>query len=313
VRALVTGGAGFIGSHVVDAFLARGYEVVAVDDLSKGSAENLSPPARLEQLGIVDAGRLGAVFDAFRPTVVAHLAAQASVTASVARPGHDLDVNVRGTFNVCEAARRHRARVVFASTGGALYGDDAPIPTKEGWSPEPLSPYGASKLAGESYVATWGRLHDLPNVVLRLANIYGPRQTSHGEAGVVAIFSDRLMAGQSPTIYGDGSQTRDYLHVSDVARAFTAAAEGGRAGTYNVGRGEESTVLTLLSVLQEAAGTSLEPEFAPLRPGELQRSALDSGAIEHALGWRPTVGVADGLAETFRWYASGAPVTPEVS
>jgi len=302
VRALVTGGAGFIGSHVVDAFLARGYEVVAVDALSKGSAETLSPPARLEQLDIVDAGRLGAVFDAFRPTVVAHLAAQASVTASVVRPEHDLDVNVRGTFNVCDAARRHRAPVVFASTGGALYGDDAPIPTKEGWSPEPLSPYGASKLAGESYVATWGRLHDLPNVVLRLANIYGPRQTSHGEAGVVAIFSDRLLAGQSPTVYGDGSQTRDYVHVSDVARAFTAAAEGGRPGTYNVGRGEESTVLTLLSVLQEAAGTSLEPEFAPLRPGELQRSALDSGAIEDALGWRPTVDVVAGLAETFRWY-----------
>jgi UDP-glucose 4-epimerase len=234
--------------------------------------------------------------------LVCHLAAQASVTVSVADPVRDCTSNVLGTLNVCEAARKRRAPVVFASTGGALYGDDAPRPTPEDFVPEPLSPYGASKLAGEAYVATWARLHGTPNVVLRLGNVYGPRQSPHGEAGVVAIFSDRLLAGQSPTVYGDGSQTRDYVHVSDVARAFTAAAEGRRAGTYNVGRGEESTVLTLLSVLQDAAGTSLEPELAPLRPGELQRSALDSGAIEDALGWRPTVDVVAGLAETFRWY-----------
>ena len=310
-RAVVTGGAAFIGSEVVPALLERGYDVLAVDDLSSGSEGNVSPDARFELIDIVDADRLGGAVAEFAPRVVCHLAAQASVTVSVARPDHDLAVNVTGTFNVCEAARRAGATVVFASTGGALYGGRAPIPPREDFPPEPLSPYGASQQAGEAYVATWIRLHDIPNVVLRLGHAYGPRQIAHGEAGVVAIFSDRLLHGEPPTVYGEGRPTRDYVHVADVAAAFVAAAEGGNAATFNVGWGRESNVLELLELLQSAAGTQVEPAFAPLRPGELQRSALDPSAIRESLGWEPQVELADGLAETYRWYAASRDrVTP---
>lgn len=302
--AVVTGGAGFIGSHVVEAFLDAGYEVLAIDDLSTGSEANVPSDARLVQLDIVDGARLARVIAAAQPDVICHLAAQASVTVSVRMPARDLEVNVRGTLNVCEAARTVGAPVVFASTGGALYGDLAALPTPEHTRPEPLAPYGASKLSGEVYVATWGRLHALPNVVLRLGNVYGPRQNARGEAGVVAIFSERLLRGLPPTVYGDGRQTRDYVHVADVAGAFLLAGEARQAGTLNVGRGVETSVLELLAVLQEAAGSSLEPEFAPPRPGELSRSALDSRAIKEALGWQAEVPLDQGLAETFRFYAS---------
>jgi UDP-glucose 4-epimerase len=298
-RAVITGGAGFIGSHVVDLFVAEGYDVVAIDDLSTGSAANVAEQARLEQVDIVDATGVERVISSFRPGVVCHLAAQASVTVSVERPDRDLEVNVRGTLNVCDAARRAGARVVFASTGGALYGDDVTLPTPEEVPARPLAPYGASKFAGEAYVATWGRLHGIANVVLRLGNVYGPRQSPHGEAGVVAIFSARLRAGEQPIVYGEGSPTRDYIHVSDVARAFLAAAEGGRAGTYNVGWGAETSVSELLDALQRIAGTSVEPRLEPLRPGELKRSALDSSRIADELGWRPQVALEDGLAATY--------------
>ena len=298
-RAVVTGGAGFIGSHVVDLFLAEGYEVVAVDDLSTGSEANVAPEARLERVDIVDAARVEDVVSAFGPAVVCHLAAQASVTVSVKSPERDLDVNVKGTFNVCEAARRVGAPVVFASTGGALYGDDVPLPTPEETPARPLSPYGSSKLAAEAYVGTWGRLHGIPNVVLRLGNVYGPRQSPHGEAGVVAIFSDRLRAGQQPIVYGDGRPTRDYIHVGDVARAFFAAATAGRDGIYNVGWGAETSVSELLDAMQRIARKSVEPRLEPLRPGELNRSALDSTRIANDLGWRPQVRLEDGLAATY--------------
>jgi UDP-glucose 4-epimerase len=301
--ALVTGGAGFIGSHVVDHLLARGYDVVAVDDLSKGRREHVSAPARLVELDIVDGAALDALVRELGPVVVCHLAAQASVTFSVREPDHDLRVNVLGTLNVLEAARTVAAPVVFASTGGALYGDAAPVPTDETFPPEPLSPYGAAKLAGEAYVLTWSRLHGVPNVVLRLGNVYGPRQNSEGEAGVVAIFSARLAAGAAPTVFGDGRQTRDYVHVGDVARAFVLAAEGGAPGVFNVGTGIETSVLDLLAALQVAAGTALDPGFEPLRPGELKRSALDATRLEHALGWRPEVPLSVGVADTFAAYA----------
>lgn len=301
MRVVVTGGAGFIGSHVCDRFLAGGHEVVALDDLSTGLRENVPAGARLEVADVADAAAVERVFSSFEPELVCHLAAQASVTVSVRRPEHDLDVNVRGTFNLLQAAQAARAPLVFASTGGALYGDEAPVPTREDdVAPKPLAPYGASKLAAEAYVGTWGRLHDLPNVVLRLGNVYGPRQTPHGEAGVVAIFSDRLLRGERPVVYGDGLQTRDYIHVTDVAAAFeVAAAHGG--GTYNVGCGRERTVLELLEVLQRAAGTALEPEHEPLRRGELKRSALESSRLR-ALGWAPRVGFEEGLAATLDTY-----------
>jgi len=300
-RVIVTGGAGFIGSHVVDAFVALGDEVVAVDNLATGVREHVNADATFMEIDIVDMPSFRRAFE-FEPHIVCHLAAQASVTASVERPDFDLEVNVLGTLNVCEAARNVGATVVFASTGGALYGNDAPLPTPETFLPMPLSPYGASKLAGEGYVTTWGRLHATPNVVLRLGNIYGPRQNPHGEAGVVAIFCSRLLRAERVTVYGFGEPTRDYVHVSDAARAFVVAAERRRAGTYNVGTGRETSVRELLEALQKAAGAAADPDLQPLRPGELDRSALDSSLIERELGWRAEIPVEQGLAETYRAY-----------
>jgi UDP-glucose 4-epimerase len=301
MRILVTGGAGFIGSHVCERFLDRGDDVVALDDLSTGLRTSVPAGTQLEVIDIVDAAAVEELVGGFRPELVCHLAAQASVTVSVREPERDLDVNVRGTFNVLQSSQRVGAPVVFSSTGGALYGDGAPIPTGEDdVSPRPLAPYGASKLAGEAYVGTWGRLHGIRTVVLRLGNVYGPRQTPHGEAGVVAIFSDRLLRGERPMVYGDGLQTRDYIHAADVAASVAIAGERGE-GTYNVGWGRERTVLELLDILQRAAGTSLEPQFEPLRTGELERSALDSSRLR-SLGWEPTVEFEKGLAATLDTY-----------
>ena len=302
-RAVVTGGAGFIGSHVADAFLERGYDVVVVDDLSSGREDNVPERARFERVDITELDALaGAMAGA---SVVAHLAAQASVTVSVERPDYDCRVNVLGTLNVVELARRAGAPVVFASTGGALYGDGAPLPTAEEVAPAPLAPYGASKAASEADVQTWGRLYGLPNVVLRLGNVYGPRQNPHGEAGVVAIFAERLLAGAAPPLRGGGTPTRDYVHVGDVADAFVRAAEGGRGGTFNVGTGVQTSTARLLEILQGAAGTEIEPRQEELRPGELGASALDATKIERELGWHATVPVEEGLRATYRWYLDG--------
>jgi UDP-glucose 4-epimerase len=296
--AVVTGGAGFIGSHVVDALLAEGAEVTVVDDLSTGCERQVADAADLEVADIADRSALDAVMDAVRPAAIYHVAAQASVTASVADPGRDCAVNVQGTQNVLEAARRHRAPVVFTSTGGALYGNDAPIPTGEERLPAPLSPYGASKWAGEAYVITWATAGGLPHAVLRLGNVYGPRQNPHGEAGVVAIFSHRLWRGEPPTIYGHGRPTRDYVHVADVVEAVLRAS--GIAGVFNVGTGVETDVLTLFELLQRAAGTTLEPVFAPLRPGELQRSCLACERAAAVLGWQARIALEAGAASTYR-------------
>ena len=301
MRVVVTGGAGFIGSHVAEAFAARGDDVLVVDDLSTGKRENVPEGVAFEQRDIADRDALDRAFEA-GVELVCHLAAQASVTVSVEDPLFDCTSNVVGTLNVLEAARTRGAPVVFASTGGALYGDGAPLPTPEDFAPQPLSPYGASKLAGEAYVATWGRLYGMPNVVLRLGNVYGPRQNPHGEAGVVAIFSGRLLDGEQPFLRGEGKPTRDYVYVTDVAAAFVAAAEGARAGTYNVGTGRETSTARLLEILQEVAGTAIEPRQVELQAGELQASALDSGLIERELGWRPTVEIESGLRQTFEWY-----------
>jgi len=301
VRTIVTGGAGFIGSHVADAFLARGDDVLVVDDLSTGEKSNVPERAQFEHLNVADEDALKRAFAA-GADLVCHLAAQASVTVSVENPQLDCRSNVIGTLNVCEAARQLNAPVVFASTGGALYGDGAPLPTPEDFPARPLSPYGASKLAGEAYVSTWARLYGTPNVVLRLGNVYGPRQNPHGEAGVVAIFSGRLLQGEQPQLRGEGRPTRDYVYVSDVANAFVSAADGGRAGTYNVGTGQETSTARLLALLQAAAATSLEPQQTELQAGELQASALDASRIESDLGWRPTVAIEDGLRKTLNWY-----------
>jgi UDP-glucose 4-epimerase len=295
--AIVTGGAGFIGSHVVDALLAEGRRVTVVDDLSAGDARRVAPEADLRELDIVERPALEAVFAEVQPGAVFHLAAQASVVASVEDPGRDCEVNVKGTLNVLEAAGRQGAPVVFTSTGGALYGDEAPMPTPEDRIPAPLSPYGASKWAAEAYVNTWSLSSGIPHAVCRLGNVYGPRQNPHGEAGVVAIFTDHLHRGATPKLYGHGKPTRDYVYVGDVVRALLAAA--GRAGTYNIATGVETDVSAIWSELSDAAGKRIEPELADLRPGELQHSRLDISRAERELGWRPEVPIAEGLRLTY--------------
>jgi UDP-glucose 4-epimerase len=307
-RAIVTGGAGFIGSHVVDALLRDGYEVTVVDDLSSGDAERVAADAELRELDIVDFDRLCALVEEVKPDAIFHLAAQASVVASVANPGRDCEVNVMGTLNVVESAGRVSAPVVFTSTGGALYGDDAPMPTPEDRLPAPLSPYGASKLAAEAYVKTWSLSSGIPHAVCRLGNVYGPRQNPHGEAGVVAIFSDHLYAGKAPKLYGHGKPTRDYVYVGDVVRALLAAS--GKAGTYNIATGIETDVTTIWRELQSAAEQTaapgaagdpaeLAPQLADLRPGELQHSRLDISRAQQELGWSPEVPIAQGLRMTY--------------
>jgi UDP-glucose 4-epimerase len=296
-HAIVTGGAGFIGSHVVDALLADGYEVAVVDDLSSGSTANVPSGARLCELDIVDRAALDRVFEEIRPSAVFHLAAQASVTASVADPGRDCAVNVLGTLNVVAAATKLGAPVSFTSTGGALYGDEAPLPTGEQRIPAPLAPYGASKWAAEAYLNTWSLSSGVPHAVCRLGNVYGPRQSPHGEAGVVAIFSEHLHTGRTPKMFGHGKPTRDYVYVGDVVSALIAA--NGRRGTFNIATGVETDVATLWSVLKEAAGSDIEPELADLRSGELQRSCLDTSLAASELGWRATVEIGDGLRRTY--------------
>jgi UDP-glucose 4-epimerase len=308
-RLFITGGAGFVGSHVAEAFVAEGYDVLAIDDLSTGHERNVPGEAALEVLDIVDAAALSRAVEGYRPDLICHLAAQASVIVSARDPVRDLTVNVEGTLNVCRAAEAARVPIIYASTGGALYGDRAPVPTPESFFPEPHSPYGVSKLAGELYVTTCARTYGIPNVALRLGNVYGPRQNPHGEAGVVAIFSNHLVQGVPPTIFGDGQQTRDFVHASDVARAFVLAAGCSDPCIFNVGWGRGTSVLALLSMLQRAACTSFAPHFKPLRPGELTQSVIESSAIADVLGWRPEIELRDGLRETFAWYAESTGAT----
>ncbi|MHB1809011.1 MAG: NAD-dependent epimerase/dehydratase family protein [Solirubrobacteraceae bacterium] len=295
--AIVTGGAGFIGSHVVDALLADGLDVLVVDDLSAGRRENVDPRAQLRQLDIVDGEAVRAVFAQAKPSAVYHLAAQASVVVSVEHPQRDLAVNVAGTLNVLEAAAQAGAPVVFTSTGGALYGEDAPMPTNEDFLPGPLSPYGASKWAAECYVRTWALRTGVPNAICRLGNVYGPRQSPHGEAGVVAIFSHRLQTRQPPKLFGHGTPTRDYVYVTDVVRALLAAT--GKLGIYNIATSVETDVGTLWRELSSRASSNLQPELADLRPGELKRSCLDASRAQRELGWRPEVPIAEGLRLTY--------------
>jgi UDP-glucose 4-epimerase len=294
---IVTGGAGFIGSHVVDALLADGYAVTVIDDLSSGDAARVAADAQLVELDIVDAAALAAVVADLKPRAIFHLAAQSSVVVSVEDPGRDCEVNVRGTLNVLEAAGKFQAPVVFTSTGGALYGDAAPMPTPEDRIPAPLSPYGASKWAAEAYVNTWSLSSGIPHAVCRLGNVYGPRQSPHGEAGVVAIFSNHLYTDQAPKLYGHGTPTRDYVYVGDVVSALLTAS--GRSGTYNVATGVEADVASIWSELSKAAGKHIDPELADLRPGELTHSRLDIRRAERELGWRPEVPIAEGLRLTY--------------
>ncbi|HET8893602.1 MAG TPA: NAD-dependent epimerase/dehydratase family protein [Gaiellaceae bacterium] len=296
MRAIVTGGAGFIGSHVVDALLARGDEVHVLDDLSKGTRDNVTAGAELH---VADIREPEAVFDTVRPEAVFHFAAQADVRFSVQSPAVDAEMNIFGTLQVLEAARRYDAQVVLASTGGAIYGECDGRPATESTPRQPLSPYGTSKLAAEEYLATYNRLYDAGHVSLRLSNVYGPRQAVHGEAGVVAIFTGLLRDGGTPQIFGDGTQTRDYVYVRDVARATLAAL--GRGGVFNIGTGLETSVLELYEALARASGVARLAEHVPARLGELQRSVLDVSLAARELDWTPEVTLEDGLARTWEW------------
>jgi len=309
VRVIVTGGAGFIGSHVVDALATRGDDVVVVDSLATGRRENVPASAELIERDIREP--LGDVFDRVRPEAVFHLAAQADVRVAVERPDEDAAVNVLGTVNVLEAARRHGAQVVFSSTGGAIYGECLE-PALETKPLEPMSPYGTSKLAGEEYLNTYNRLHGTIHVSLRYANVYGPRQDPHGEAGVVAIFLGALARGEQARIFGDGTQTRDYVYVGDVARA-TVSTLGQEGGVFNIGTGRETSVLELYELCRAAAGSDVEAEHAPARLGELQRSFLDTQKAADELRFAAMVALEDGLAATWDWVRSSNSSDPELA
>jgi UDP-glucose 4-epimerase len=306
MRALVTGGAGFIGSNLVDALLARGDEVTVVDDLSTGRRENLEPGlaagATLVEADIRDREALEGVAREHEPEVVFHLAAQIDVRKSIADPAFDASINVGGTANVLEAARAAGSRrLVFSSTGGAIYGEGEgqQLPLAEDAPLAPEAPYGQSKFAGEGYLALYERLYGLSSVPLRLGNVYGPRQDPLGEAGVVAIFCGRLREGKRPTVFGDGRQTRDYIYVGDVVAAMLAAAESSVTGPFNIGTGAETDVLELVRQLAELGGAeSFEPEFAPPRAGEVQRISIDPARARRELGWEAKVGLAEGLRLT---------------
>jgi UDP-glucose 4-epimerase len=307
MRVIVTGAAGFIGSHVADAFLARGDDVTAVDDLATGRAGRLDDRVTLHKLSVTDAGQLGQLVQSVAPQLICHLAAQIDVRASVVRPAADAQTNVIGTINVLEAARSANARVLFCSTGGAIYGRDAPIPSMEDVLPLPESPYGIGKYCAEQYVGLYNRLHGTAHSVLRLANVYGPRQDPTGEAGVVPIFCSQVLSGRRPTIFGDGSQTRDYVYVGDAVGAFVAAADRHMPGTWNVGTGVEVSVLDLARVIGEVTGRKVEYTFAPARPGELQRSALAVKRAHADLGWKAATALPDGVRSVCHWIEAETP------
>jgi UDP-glucose 4-epimerase len=311
MRAVVTGGAGFIGSNIVDGLIDAGAEVLVVDDLSRGTRANLelalSRTARLVELDVRDGAAVDEAFRSFRPELVFHLAAQIDVRVSMDEPARDAAVNVLGSVNVFAAA--HAAgvrRVVNTSTGGAIYGDSEVVPTPEAVAADPVSAYGLSKLTAERYARWFHRMHGLNVVTLRYGNVYGPRQDPHCDAGVIAIFCDRVLAGRRPTVYGDGRQTRDYVFVDDIVAAnlATARAVEPAHSQYNVGTGTEVTVLELTRAVAAAAGVDpvdFEPDFAPARPGELVRSCLDVTRARSDLGLPPPTPLPEGLARTLDW------------
>jgi UDP-glucose 4-epimerase len=313
-RALVSGGAGFIGSHVADLLRGSGYQVEVLDDLSTGRRENVPDGTVLHEVDIGSDAAAGVVRTG-RFDVLFHLAAQIDVRKSVEDPGFDARANIVGTLNLLEAVRAsgHPTRVVFSSTGGAIYGDFVPVPSVEDMPKDPESPYGIAKLSVELYLAYYARVHRLDTVALRYSNVYGPRQDPHGEAGVVAIFCNRLLRGDDVTVFGDGRQTRDYVFVGDVARANLAAATAtlpapGRVDVraYNIGTGRETSVLDLANALQRASGRPMTVRHAPARAGELPRSSVSNAKAARELGWAPTVSLEDGLRQTYDYFAARA-------
>ena len=303
MKILVTGGAGFVGSHIVDAYVSAGHQVIVVDNLSTGKRENVHPEARLVEMNINDPG-LVELLRAERPDVVNHHAANPSVSLSVRESCFDATQNILGTLNVLEAARRAEAgKVIYISSGGAMYGTVEYLPMDEKHPASPVSPYALSKHTGERYVQLYGEVHGQRWTSLRYANVYGPRQDPFGEAGVVAIFCQNLLDGVAPEIHWDGEQTRDFLYVGDCARANLLALEGGDGQAYNVGTGTGTSINTLFHTLMDVAGQDLTPGRGPRRPGDARHSYLDCQKIEHDLGWRAEANLREGLEKTWNHFA----------
>ncbi len=302
MRALVTGGAGFIGSNVADGLSEKGAEVFIVDNLSTGKKENLSGKAEFFNVDITDKDALKKVFEFVKPEIVFHLAAQIDVRKSVAKPAFDASINVIGAINMFELSVEYGVkRVVFSSTGGAIYGEPEKLPATEETEVAPLAPYGVSKYCGEQYLNYFKRLFGIERIILRYANVYGPRQDPLGEAGVVAIFTGKILRGENPVIFGDGEQTRDYVYVKDVVRANILAIDG-KEGTYNIGTGIETSVNELVKMFEKAIGKKITPEYAPPRKGEVQRISLSFEKAKKELGFEPEYSLEKGLRETIAWY-----------
>jgi UDP-glucose 4-epimerase len=306
MKIIVTGGAGFIGSHIVDEFIAAGHDVSVVDDLSTGFRQNLNPRARFYEMDIRDR-TLAEVFAMEKPDIVCHQAARANVRESFEKPLLYADVNVVGSLNILECCRRSEVRkVVYASTGGAVYGEPEYLPVTEEHPVNPLDPYGASKHHVEHYLHLYRRNFSLDFTVLRYPNVYGPRQSPYGEAGVVAIFASKMLRGVSPTINGDGEQERDFVHVSDVARANVLSLENGGGQLLNIGSGNGTSVNTIYERLAALTGFSGQPIISPAKAGEVRRIFLDSTRAQHILGWRTNTSLTDGLRSTVAFFRSAS-------
>ena len=302
MKIVVTGGAGFIASHIVDAYLQQGHEVHVIDDFSTGHKLNLNPNAVLHKSNVADADAASVILK-IKPDVLNHHAAQMDVRHSVEDPLFDAGVNILGFVNLLEACKKAgTSRVIFASSGGAIYGDEEPIPADEDHPKKPMSPYGVSKMTGELYLAYYHMAFGMHYVALRYANVYGPRQSTKGEAGVVAIFISQLLAEKPPTINGDGKQTRDYVFVGDVVKANVAALETSHLGGINIGTGRETDVVTLCRMLQQRADSKVEALYGPAKTGEQMRSCLDISLAARVLDWRPNIGLEEGLTQTLAYY-----------
>jgi len=307
MRILVTGGAGFIGSHTVDALIGEGHDLAVIDDLSAGRREQVNPAARFLKADLRDAAAVNEIVARERPETIFHFAAQMDVRRSVAEPSFDATVNLVGFLNLMEAGRRAGLRrVIFSSTGGAIYGEQEAFPCDEDHPLRPVSPYGVAKLATEKYLFFYRAEYGLEYLALRYANVYGPRQDPHGEAGVMAIFCGRMLAGQPVTIFGDGEQTRDYVFVGDIVRANLAALRSNASGAFNIGTGVEASVNRLYQELAAVAGIDSPPLHAPRRAGEQRRSLISPARAAQHLHWRPQVSLAEGLRETFAFFKARA-------
>jgi UDP-glucose 4-epimerase len=307
MRALISGGAGFIGSHLADSLAERGDDVTVIDDLSNGRRSRLDERAVLHETSVTDPNAVAGVIESAHPDVIFHLAAQIDVRTSVAEPARDSVINISGTINILEVARTRGVPVIMASTGGAIYGTNTVVPTSEDVPPEPQAPYGTAKYCAERYVELYNRMYLSRHAILRLANVYGPRQDPSGEGGVIAILCGKAVNSATATVYGDGMQTRDYVYVGDVTRAFIAAADAGVPGVWNIGTGVETNVLELAGLIGKFAGGDLCLQYAPPRCGEVRRSALNSARARDDLDWWASTPLTEGIEKSYRWVAEGKP------